>query len=112
MPELRFLRNLARTGRVYFFVRRSRTVPKAEIECRELQVRGPMMKMTNLLLAAALITMPDASFAQTTYSQRHHVAARKGNQQARVANGVASGQLTPRETGRIEHQESSINREE
>ncbi len=36
---------------------------------------------------------------------------RKQNQQKRIAQGVKSGQLTPRETGRIEHNESKINKE-
>jgi hypothetical protein len=36
---------------------------------------------------------------------------RKDKQQARIAQGVKNGSLTPRETGRLEHQESAINRE-
>jgi hypothetical protein len=39
------------------------------------------------------------------------VGAREANQQGRIANGVRSGQLTPGETGHLEHQESRINRE-
>lgn len=70
------------------------------------------MKLTYLALAAALVAVPATSFAQTTYAQRHHIAARKANQQARIAQGVRSGQLTPRETSHLEHQESRINHEE
>jgi hypothetical protein len=39
------------------------------------------------------------------------VDAREGKQQARIANGAKSGQLTPRETGRLENREANINRE-
>ena len=39
------------------------------------------------------------------------VDAREANQQARIANGARSGQLTPRETGRLEKREGNINRE-
>jgi len=37
------------------------------------------------------------------------VGARRDNQQQRIANGVASGQMTPAETARAEHSESNIN---
>jgi len=39
------------------------------------------------------------------------VNERKANQQARIANGVKSGQLTPRETAHFENREANINRE-
>ncbi len=39
------------------------------------------------------------------------VPARQVRQQQRVANGVGSGQLTPRETSHIEHNEAKINKE-
>jgi hypothetical protein len=71
------------------------------------------MNIKHILLAASLIAVPaSAALAQTTHSERHHIAARKGDQQARIAQGVRSGQLTPREAGRAEHQEAGINREE
>lgn len=37
---------------------------------------------------------------------------RKENQQDRIAQGVKSGQLTPRETSNLEHKETGINHEE
>jgi hypothetical protein len=70
------------------------------------------MKLTTLALAAALVAVPASAFAQTTYSQRHHIAARKGDQQARIAQGDRSGQLTPRETSHLENHEAAINHEE
>lgn len=36
---------------------------------------------------------------------------RQANQQARIAEGVRSGQLTPRETARLERKEARIRRE-
>jgi len=39
------------------------------------------------------------------------VDGRRFNQQGRIAQGVQSGQLTPRETSNLEHREASVNRE-
>jgi WXXGXW repeat (2 copies) len=39
------------------------------------------------------------------------VNTREANQQGRIANGVKSGQLTPRETSHLENREANINRE-
>lgn len=39
------------------------------------------------------------------------VNTREANQQARIANGVKSGQLTPRETSHVENREAHINNE-
>lgn len=39
------------------------------------------------------------------------VDRREANQQARIAEGVESGQLTPRETARLERREAKIDRE-
>jgi hypothetical protein len=39
------------------------------------------------------------------------VNTREGNQQARIANGVKSGQLTPRETSHLENKEARISTE-
>ena len=44
--------------------------------------------------------------------ERHHINARKGDQQGRIAQGVKSGQLTAGETAKLEHQEKGINQEE
>ena len=63
------------------------------------------MKLATTALALSLAFIPASLFAQ-------EIQNRKADQQGRVANGVASGQLTARETGHIEHQEAGINREE
>ncbi len=58
--------------------------------------------MFNLIAAGALVAT--AAFGQT-------VNQRRENQQDRVAQGIASGQLTPGETARIERQEAGVNRQ-
>ena len=56
---------------------------------------------TTLLAAIALSA---AAFAG-------EVDDREANQQARIAQGVKSGQLTPGETSRLDNREAHINRE-
>ncbi len=80
------------------------------------------MKLTNALLAAALVLAPAAVFAQTVTppaptlppakATSKTIANRKVDQQNRIAGGVKSGQLTPGETSHLEHQEAGINKEE
>ena len=70
------------------------------------------MKLTYVVLTATLVAIPVSSFGQTTPVERHHIAARKTNQQTRIAQGVKSGQLTPRETAHLENHETAINKEE
>jgi len=72
------------------------------------------MKLFTAVLASALFIAPAAMFAQTPTPGAHDydIHQRKGDQQARIANGVRSGQLTARETSHLEHQEAGINREE
>ena len=49
--------------------------------------------------------------AQTQGSGTGEIAGRKENQQDRIAQGVASGQLTAGETARLEGKESALNQE-
>ena len=49
--------------------------------------------------------------AQTQGSGTGEIAQRKENQQDRIAQGVASGQLTAGETARLEGKESALNQE-
>jgi hypothetical protein len=62
-----------------------------------------------ILSAAALIafTVPPAFGRQDPT-----IAQRRDNQQARIAQGVKSGQLTAGETAHLERQQQSINRED
>jgi hypothetical protein len=69
--------------------------------------REMIMKLSlkPILLSGALALMlPAAAQAQTIHQ-------RKENQQDRIAQGVKSGELTPRETARLEHKEAKLNRE-
>ncbi|MBS1855625.1 MAG: hypothetical protein JST11_09695 [Acidobacteria bacterium] len=64
------------------------------------------------IIGAAMLV--PAGYAQTAPAPDHKegkVRQREENQQKRVAQGVASGQLTPKETARIEHNEAGINKE-
>ena len=80
------------------------------------------MKLTNLVLTAALVLAPAAVLAQTvappaptlppSQATSKTIANRKVDQQNRIGQGVQSGQLTARETGHLEHQEAGINKEE
>ena len=63
------------------------------------------MNRTFFVIAfAAILTM--APFASAGV-----IAKRKDNQQDRIAQGVKSGSLNPRETARLERRESALNRE-
>lgn len=62
--------------------------------------------MKTMLLSGAL-----AACILPAAAQERTIHERKENQQARIAQGVRSGQLTPRETARVEHKEAKLNRE-
>ncbi|MGI9036176.1 MAG: hypothetical protein ACR2GD_09075 [Pyrinomonadaceae bacterium] len=74
------------------------------------------MRKINLIFAALVLVcgLSAISFAQTTSSQsrryRHNVNKRQENQQDRIAQGIKSGELTPREAARLENQETRLNR--
>ena len=72
------------------------------------------MNITKLALAAIFLLPPVAILAQTpaTAPTSTTINQRKENQQDRIAQGVKSGQLTPGETSKLEHQEAGINKEE
>ena len=72
------------------------------------------MIMKNLLLAAALTTLP-ASLAMaqnTSYAQRHAIAARSAHQQARINKGVADGQITPKGAARADAHQAKLRSED
>ena len=87
------------------------------------------MKPTNLALITALILSAGAAYAQSVSASAtatapvvsttptdpvtgKTIAARKENQQDRIAQGVKSGELTAGETSTLETQEAGINKEE
>jgi hypothetical protein len=57
----------------------------------------------------ALHTMIAAALVSGVYAQE--IQDRKENQQDRIANGVASGQLTAGETANLENKEANLNKE-
>ena len=64
------------------------------------------------------ISMLFAAFSVASYAQTptpgandYNVGQRKADQQARISQGVGSGQLTAGETSHLEHQEAGINAE-
>lgn len=68
----------------------------------------------HIVLAALLSALPGATLlAQTTtYHQRHHVNARRGNEQSRIHQGEASGQITPRGAHKLEAHQHAIHSQE
>ncbi len=70
------------------------------------------MMMARMAMAAVLgVVCAGGAMAQTAVTGKS-IEQRKDNQQQRIAQGVRSGQLTPRETSNLERREASVNREE
>jgi hypothetical protein len=65
--------------------------------------------IAQIMLAGSLL-LP-AMFAQTTTAPQNKVDARRNNQQQRIAQGVKSGQLSDKETARLETKEHKLNQE-
>jgi hypothetical protein len=53
----------------------------------------------------------DKHNGQTAHYGNGEIGQRRENQQDRIAQGIKSGQLTPRETAKLENQQQGINRE-
>lgn len=75
------------------------------IEAKEAQ----MIRRYLLSILVGGATMMPAMYGQTPAEKQHE--KRMQRQQTRIGNGVASGQLTPRETKNIEARQARINRE-
>ncbi len=63
------------------------------------------MKTNKLLMTVILSALVAPVFAQTATPR---IDAREAKQQQRIANGVASGQLTAKETQHLEARESKL----
>jgi hypothetical protein len=68
----------------------------------------------SLFLSAALsiLALPVVAQQQDQPVTGQSIQERKENQQDRIAQGVKSGELTPRETSNLERKEAGLNREE
>ena len=72
-----------------------------------------MLNLKNSLVATLLAAASISVFAQATLAPATpHVDQRQANQQARIANGAASGQLTGKETLRLEKEQAAVNKAE
>ena len=69
-----------------------------------------MLKLNTTLAGIALTLATVGAFAQAPSTPR--VDQREANQQARIEQGAASGQLTHRETRHLEKQQAAIQRAE
>ena len=69
-----------------------------------------MLTLKNSLVATLLAAASIGAFAQAPATPR--IDQREANQQARIANGAASGQLTGKETLRLEKEQAAINKAE
>lgn len=65
-----------------------------------------------LALISAIASAQTAPPAQTASAAMPRADARRANQERRIEQGVASGQLTPRETRRLEREQRAIARAE
>ena len=72
------------------------------------------MKFTFLSAALAILALPVVAQSTNTAAPvtGKTIQQRKENQQDRIAQGVKSGQLTPKETAHLEKKEAQINKEE
>jgi hypothetical protein len=64
------------------------------------------MKLFNVISKMALATVA-LTFVMSAGAQTIH--QRRENQQARIANGVKNGSLSPRETAHLENREANLN---
>ncbi len=64
-------------------------------------------------LATVLTALPASTlFAQTTYHQRHTVNDRRHDEQSRIKQGYASGQITNRGASNLEAHQHAIHSQE
>ena len=66
------------------------------------------MRKMFLMFAAAGVVLSATELAS---AQEGRIQQRKENQQQRIANGVESGSLTPKETAHLENKEANLNKE-
>lgn len=67
-----------------------------------------MLNLKNVAIGATLAIASIGAFAQAATPVTPKVDAREARQQARIDAGVASGQLTAKETNRLDKQQARI----
>jgi len=67
--------------------------------------------LATLIGGALLIPAAYPQTAAPAEEKEGRIQRREERQQKRIAQGVASGQLTPKETARLENKEAKINRQ-
>ena len=70
------------------------------------------MKTLTIIAAAALSFASLGALAQTPNPNTPRIDERQANQEQRIDQGVASGELTRREANRLTHQQNAIDRYE
>lgn len=70
------------------------------------------MKKVMGILAVGTITLMASSFAFAGPTDDPRIQKREQNQEQRIQQGEQSGQLTPREAGRLEAQQTKIKQDE
>lgn len=70
------------------------------------------MKTSHKTLIALLTLAGASAFAQTPGTQTPRIDQREAHQQARIAQGAASGSLTAQETQRLEKEQARIDHAE
>ena len=71
-----------------------------------------MKHLKSLFVATSITFVSLTAFAQAAAPITPRADAREVKQEARIQQGVASGQLTPKETYRLEKEQAAINRVE
>ena len=72
-----------------------------------------MLNLKTLIAGATLAIVSAGAFAQaSTAASMPRVEKREANQDTRIQNGVASGQLNAKETYRLEKEQAGINKAE
>ncbi len=72
-----------------------------------------MLNLKTLAVGATIAIASIGAFAQAASApQMPRVEKREAKQDTRIQNGVASGQLTPKETYRLEKEQAAINKAE
>ncbi|MDP1693396.1 MAG: hypothetical protein Q8L49_15840 [Burkholderiaceae bacterium] len=85
-------------------------------QTRQQQPKDDTMKTFQLIAAAVLTLVGAAVSAQTAASapgaNTPRIDQRQANQEKRIDQGIASGQLNKRETRRLERQQTAVNKAE